>query len=438
MLAHFQDLIKKIQIWGSRKRDQQVRRLNIHEYQAMKLLSQYGVPIPKSDVATSPEEAGHVAESLGGLDYVVKAQVLAGGRGKGKFLRGFQGGVQLCSSKDQVKEVAGKMIGDRLVTKQTGPEGKPCNKVLVAERLYLRREVYVAILLDRQAMGPVIVASPRGGMNIEEVAQNEPNQIFKEAVDLGVGLKKEQAESLASKLGFDAPATKDQVVQTITNLYKMFLKTDATLVEINPMGETHDGKIRCMDIKINIDDNADFRQKELFAMRDKTQEDSREARASENGLNYIGLDGDIGCLVNGAGLAMATMDSIKLFGGNPANFLDLGGAANAGQVTAAFNLLNNDRNVKAVLVNIFGGIMRCDTIAMGLIRAVQELGLKKPLVVRLQGTNVEAARKLIDDSGLRILTADDLNDAAQRVVRVVQIMKMAEEAHVNVSFELPL
>jgi len=398
--------------------------------------------VPNGSVASSPEEALKVAEEIAsskqGVDFVIKAQVLAGGRGKGKFKNGFQGGVHLCNSKTQVKEIASKMIGDFLITKQTGASGKPCSKVLITERLYLRRETYLAIVLDRQTQGPVIIASPSGGMDIEQVAHDTPQNIFREPVDILKGVSVEQASKVAASLGFDRKETKDQAVKIIQNLYKLFLSTDATLLEINPLGETHDGRVLCVDAKLNFDPNSDFRQKEIMALRDTSQEDQREVEAEKFSLNYIGLDGDIGCLVNGAGLAMATMDSIKLHGGNPANFLDVGGGATTQQVTAAFSILDKDPNVRAVLVNIFGGIMRCDTIALGLITAVSELGLKKPLVVRLAGTNLEAAKELIEESGLRILTADDLAEAAKKVVRVVEIMKMAQEAQVRVSFELPL
>jgi len=282
------------------------------------------------------------------------------------------------------------------------------------------------------------VASPKGGMDIEAVAASAPELIFKEAVNITVGTRDDQLERLAKRVGFSQPAIIDQAKTVMRNLYSLFLSCDCTLVEVNPMAETHNGKVVCMDAKLNFDDNAEFRQQDIFKLRDASQEDLREVQAEKHGLNYIGLDGNIGCLVNGAGLAMATMDSIKLSGGNPANFLDLGGGANVNQVTEAFKLLNGDKQVRAILVNIFGGIMRCDVIALGLIKAATALGLKKPLVVRLAGTNVNEARKLIDESGLRMLTADDLGEAAQKVVRIVEIINMAEQAQVNVSFELPI
>jgi len=275
-------------------------------------------------------------------------------------------------------------------------------------------------------------------MDIEQVAHDTPHLIFKEPIDILKGPDPAALARMAKNLGFDAPDTQRQAVDIFNKLYTLFLKTDATLIEINPLAETHDGRVFCCDAKLNFDDNAYFRQKNIFAMRDSLQEDPREVNAEKSGLNYIGLDGNIGCLVNGAGLAMATMDVIKLYGGNPANFLDVGGGATAEQVTNAFDILNQDSQVRAVLVNIFGGIMRCDTIALGLIKAVTSLGLKKPLVVRLAGTNLAEAKRLLEESGLRILTADDLGEAAQKVVRIVDILKMAENAHVQVSFELPL
>jgi len=416
----------------------QIRRLNVHEYQAMELLQKHGVAIPRCKVASSPAEAESVAEEIGGTDFVVKAQVLAGGRGKGQFQNGFKGGVHPANSALEARSLAAKMINQKLVTKQTGPEGKPCSKVLISERLYLRRETYFAILMDRETAGPMLIASSQGGMDIEQVAATNPKAIFKEPVDIYEGVQSQQVERLSRAIGFTQPKQLEQSMNNMKRLYELFMKSDSTLVEINPMGETHDGKVICLDAKLNFDDNAEFRQTEIFKLRDTSQMDPREVHAEKFGLNYIGLDGNIGCLVNGAGLAMATMDVIKLHGGNPANFLDLGGGAQAAQVLEAFKLLNADTSVKAILVNIFGGIMRCDIIALGLIKAVTELGMKKPLIVRLQGTNQAQAKKLIEESGLRMMTADDLTDAAQKVVRVVEILKMADAAHLNVSFELPL
>lgn len=417
---------------------QHVRRLNIHEYQSMELMQKYQITTPQFKVASTPAEAEMAAESINSRDYVVKAQVLAGGRGKGKFSSGFVGGVHIAKSSLEARGLAAKMLNHRLMTKQTGPEGKPCQKVLITERLYLRRECYFAILMDRAAGGPVMVASPSGGMDIEAVAAATPELIFKEPIDIKQGPRHEQLERLANAMGFTEEDTCEQAKKVMNNLYKIFMERDCTLVEVNPLGETHNGVVLCVDAKFNFDDNAEFRQQEMFKLRDPSQEDAREVQAEHVGLNYIGLDGDIGCLVNGAGLAMATMDIIKLHGGSPANFLDLGGGASAQQVTEAFKLLNNDPQVKAMLVNIFGGIMRCDVIALGLISAAAQVGLKKPLVIRLMGTNMAEARTLIEQSGLRMIIADDLDEAAKKVVRVVEILKLAEAADVGVSFQLPL
>jgi len=420
---------------------QQKRNYNIHECDAQALMAKYGVPVAMGNDAKSAGEARQVAEALskeGVNDYVVKAQVLAGGRGKGSFLNGFKGGVHLCSDIPTVEDMASQMLGQRLVTKQTGPQGKPCNRVLVTERLFLRKEAYFAILLNREMGGPVMVGSSEGGMDIEAVAAETPEKIHNLPISLDDGPDPESLKTLASNMGFAEPNENAQCVDIMEKLYTLFQESDATLIEVNPLGQAHDGKVYCLDAKLNFDDNAAFRQKETHALRDETQEDPREVEAEKMDLNYIGLDGNIGCLVNGAGLAMATMDVIKLNGGDPANFLDLGGGANVDQVTAAFKILNDDHNVMAILVNIFGGIMRCDIIALGIIKAVTELGLQKPIVIRLEGTKVKEAQELIEDSGLRMLTTDDLQEAAQRAVRVAEIQKLAKEAHLNVSFDLPL
>jgi len=413
------------------------RRLNIHEYQSMELFKQYDIPVPECFAAKTPAEAEAAAEKLKGPDFVVKAQVLAGGRGRGAFDTGFQGGVHSCTSALEARGLAAKMIGHNLITKQTGAEGKPCPAVMVAERLYLRRETYFAILMDRATSGAIMVGSSEGGMSIEDVAAATPEKIHTLAIDINDGPVRQDVEKLVRKMGFTGDGI-EQAVSCCENLYKLFISADCTQVEINPMAETHDGRVLCIDAKLNFDNNAEYRQKDVFALRDPSQEDPREVAAEEMGLNYIGLDGSIGCLVNGAGLAMATMDSISLCGGSPANFLDIGGGANVQQVTAAFTILNNDPRVKAILVNIFGGIMRCDVIALGLISACNTLGIKKPIVVRLAGTNVEAARELIEESGLRMLTAEDLGEAASKAVRVVSIIEMAEKAHLDIKFEMPL
>jgi len=329
------------------------------------------------------------------------------------------------------------MLGHTLVTKQTGPSGRVVNKVLVANRHFLRRETYFAILLDRSYGGAVMVASSQGGMDIEKVAAENPSAIIKEPFDLEKGPTSEQTGRVARAMGFPEDRV-SQVQQQINNLFRLYVEKDVTLIEINPMAETSNGEVMCMDAKISFDENALFRQKSIHEMEDITQKDPREAEAAKSDLNYIGLDGNIGCLVNGAGLAMSTMDIIKLHGGTPANFLDVGGGATKQQVTDAVRILSHDPKVKVILINIFGGIMRCDIIALGLIAAVQELSLKIPLIVRLQGTNVAEAKRLMVDSGLRILSADDLDEAAQKAVNAVQILKIAEDAHLDVSFQLPL
>lgn len=424
--------------FAATSRRQPVRNLNIHEYQAVALMEQYRVPTIKGIPASTPQEAEDAANQIGGPDFVVKAQCLTGGRGKGHFDSGYQGGVHTANSALEVNSLAAKMLGNRLITKQTGAEGKPCNQVMVVERLYLRRETYFAILMDRETAGPVMVASSEGGMNIEDVAAETPELIHKLAINIKTGPEEAELEILAKKMGFDKPETVSQATTAMKGLYEAFISCDSTLIEINPLAETHDGRVLCIDAKFNFDDNAYFRQKEIFQLRDPSQEDPREVQAEKFDLNYIGLDGSIGCLVNGAGLAMATMDAIMLSGGSPANFLDVGGGANKNQITEAVKILNNDERVKAILVNIFGGIMRCDVIALGLISAATELGIKKPLVVRLAGTNVEQAKQLIEESGLRMLTADDLGEAAQKACRVVEIVKMAEASKLDVSFEIPL
>lgn len=337
----------------------------------------------------------------------------------------------------ELESLASKMIGQELVTKQTGEAGKPCNAVLITERLYLRRETYLSILLDRQSAGPCIIASSAGGMNIEEVAELYPEKIIREPIDIKDGIQDYQIDRIHAALGFGKDK-REEVSKVVNGLYNLFMENDSTLVEINPLAETHDGRVLCIDAKLNFDDNAVFRNKELHALRDRSQEDVREIEAAKFDLNYIGLDGNIGCLVNGAGLAMATLDIVKLHGGSPANFLDVGGGATSSQVQEAFRLLQEDEKVRCILVNIFGGIMKCDVIALGIIKAAQATGLSKPLVVRLAGTNVKEAHDLIEESGLRMLTAGDLDEAAQKAVRIVDIQKMASDADLQISFELPI
>ncbi|EFA82949.1 succinate-CoA ligase [Heterostelium album PN500] len=413
------------------------RYLNVHEYQAQKMMRTYGIECPNGNVADTPEEAEKLAEVLNTQDLVVKAQILAGGRGKGVFSSGLKGGVHICNSPEEVKNYAKKMLGYTLVTKQTGPDGKVVNKIYIAERHYLRREMYFAILMDRKTGGPVMIASPEGGVDIETVARENPSAIFVEPIDIFKGVQPEQTARLAQKIGI-SPKNISKAQDQMQKLYNFFIKHDCTLVEINPLAETSSGDVLCMDAKLNFDDNAAFRQKEVFDLRDRTQEDPREVKASEYDLNYIGLDGSIGCLVNGAGLAMATMDIIKHYGGSPANFLDVGGGATQKQVTEAIKLISSDTKVKSILVNIFGGIMKCDIIALGIIAAVKELSIKTPLVVRLQGTNVESAKKIMEDSGLRLIAADDLDEAAEKAVRIADIVSLAEKADLDVSFKLPI
>jgi len=368
---------------------------------------------------------------------VIKAQVLAGGRGKGTFESGLKGGVRLIYSSTEARMFAEKMLGQKLITKQTGAGGRICNAVYIVEREYARREYYFAILMDRKTQGPVLVASSQGGVDIESVAAENPNAIITESVDIIKGLSIDQARSLAKKVGF-AQTYVDDAAETMLKLYKMFMEKDCTLVEINPMAISSSGSVVCMDAKINFDDNAEFRQPEVFKLRDPTQEDPREVEATKFNLNYIGLSGSIGCLVNGAGLAMATMDIIKLHGGEPANFLDVGGGASSKQVTEAFKLISSDPRVHSIMVNIFGGIMRCDIIAQGIINAVNELGLNIPVVVRLQGTRVTEAKALLEKSGLRIISTDDLEEAAEKAVQLSNIVQLAKKAKLHVSFELPI
>jgi succinyl-CoA synthetase beta subunit len=389
--------------------------MNIHEYQAKELLEKFGVATPRGKVAITPEEAERVARGLGTDNLVVKAQIHAGGRGKGVFANGFKGGVHLCKSPAEVRELAAKMLGQTLVTHQTGPQGRLVSKVLVAESVEITREVYFAILLDRATAGPIIVASTEGGVEIETVAEKSPEKIIREQIHPLAGLQAFQARKLAKQLGFTSAQLKD-AARLFEGLFRTFTACDCSMVEVNPLVVTQTGAVLALDAKFNFDDNALHRHPELAALRDIAEEDPREVEASKHGLNYIGLEGNIACLVNGAGLAMATMDIIKFYGGSPANFLDVGGGANQEQVTEAFKILISDKNVKTILVNIFGGIMKCDVIAQGIINAAKTLNLNVPVVVRLEGTNVEAGKKLLAQSGLAVITAGDLADAAQKAV----------------------
>jgi succinyl-CoA synthetase beta subunit len=384
--------------------------MKIHEYQAKTILARYGVPVPRGEVAFTAEEAGEAARRIGGAIVVVKAQIHAGGRGKG-------GGVKLAKSADEAERIAGEMIGMTLVTHQTGPEGRKVTRVLVEEGLQMTRELYLSLVLDRASGKPVMMASAAGGMDIEEVAAKTPGKIAKAYIEPGVGLVPFEARNLGFAIGLDA-AQVNKAVRLMTALYDAFVATDASLVEINPLVTTASGELLALDAKMNFDDNALYRHPELKELRDLGEEDPLEIEASKFSLNYIRLDGNIGCMVNGAGLAMATMDIIKLAGGEPANFLDVGGGANAEQIRNAFKILTSDTNVKAVLINIFGGILRCDVLAQGVIAAVKELGVPVPIVIRMEGTNVDEGKKLLNESGLNFTTADSMDEAASKVVEL--------------------
>jgi succinyl-CoA synthetase beta subunit len=389
--------------------------MNIHEYQAKELLQKFDVATTRGRVAATLDEAEQIARELGDIDIVVKAQIHAGGSGKGSFKNGFKGGVHVRKTPDEVRDVAAKMLGQILVTHQTGPDGRKVNKVLVAESADIAREIYSAVLLDRATAAPVIVASTEGGVEIESVAAKSPEKIIREPINPLVGLQPYQARKLSKQLGFESSQLKN-ASKLFEGLYRTFIAYDCSMVEVNPLVVTNKGEVLALDAKFNFDDNALYRHPEIAAMRDVAEEDPREVAASKHGLNYIGLDGNIACLVNGAGLAMATMDIIKFYGGEPANFLDVGGGATEEQVTEAFKILIADKKVKAILVNIFGGIMKVDIIAQGIINAAKTVKLSVPLVVRLEGTNVERGKQLLKESGIELIAADDLADAAQKVV----------------------
>jgi succinyl-CoA synthetase beta subunit len=393
--------------------------MNIHEYQAKELLAKFGVAVPPGKAAQSPAEAERIAKDLGGRDLVVKAQIHAGGRGKGTFTNGFKGGVHLCNSADEARDIAWKMLGQTLVTHQTGPGGKMVNTVLVARSVNIAREIYFAILLDRATAAPLIVASTEGGVEIETVAAKSPEKIIREPIDPLAGLQPFQTRKLAKQLGFESGQIK-AASKLFDGLYRTFIGLDCSMAEVNPLVVTDTGEVLALDAKFNFDDNALYRHPELAALRDISEEDPREVEASKHDLNYIGLDGTIACLVNGAGLAMATMDIIKFYGGSPANFLDVGGSATEEQVTEAFKILVGDKRVQAILVNIFGGIARCDVIAQGIIAAAKAVQLNVPLVVRLEGTNVEKGKQLLKESGIAVIAADDLGDAAEKAVKAAK------------------
>jgi succinyl-CoA synthetase beta subunit len=382
--------------------------MNLHEYQSKALFVEFGIPVPKGIAAATPEEAVAAAEEIGGSLWVVKAQVHAGGRGKA-------GGVKLAKTTDEVRQFAAAMLGKRLVTKQSGADGLPVNVVYVEEGSGIDRELYLSMLVDRDVSRIAFIASAAGGMDIEQVAADTPEQIFTVTVSPAAGLQPYQSRQLAFGLGLDRAQSK-QFADLIKRLYRLFVDCDASLVEVNPLIVTKDGDVVALDAKINIEDNALFRHTRLAEMRDLSQEDEVESAAARHDLNYVSLDGDIACMVNGAGLAMATMDLIKLHGGDPANCLDVGGGATAERVAAAFKLILSNDKVKAILVNIFGGIVRCDLIAEGIISAVKEVGVKVPVIARLEGTNVQKGRQLLADSGLDIIAAEDLTDAAKKAV----------------------
>jgi succinyl-CoA synthetase beta subunit len=389
--------------------------MNIHEYQAKELLQKFDVATTRGKVAATLDEAEQIARELGDIDIVVKAQVHAGGRGKGTFKNGFKGGVHVRKTPNGVRDVAAKMLGQILVTHQTGPDGRKVHKVLVAESADIARELYFAVLLDRASAAPVIVASTEGGVEIESVAAKSPEKIIREPINALAGLQPYQARKLAKQLGFESSQLTN-ASKLFEGLYRTFIAFDCSMVEVNPLVVTKKGEVLALDAKFNFDDNALYRHPEIAAMRDMAEEDPREVEASKHGLNYIGLDGNIACLVNGAGLAMATMDIIKFYGGEPANFLDVGGGATEEQVTEAFKILIADEKVKAILVNIFGGIMKVDIIAQGIINAAKSIELSVPVVVRLEGTNVERGKQLLKQSGLALIAANDLADAAQKAV----------------------
>ena len=386
--------------------------MNIHEYQAKELLKARGLPVLNGGVAYTVDEAVDVAKSLPGPVYVVKAQIHAGGRGKG-------GGVKVVKSIDDVKAEATRMLGMQLVTHQTGPQGQEVSRLYIEDGCNIARELYLGLLIDRATSSVTIMASTEGGMDIEEVAEKTPEKIMKVVIDPAIGFQAFQGRQIAFALGLEGKQV-GKCVKLVTQMYDAFVELDASIVEINPLVVTADGDLLPLDAKMNFDDNAMFRQKEVEDLRDVAEEDPAEKRAKDHELNYVKLTGNIGCMVNGAGLAMATMDIIKLYGGDPANFLDVGGGATKERVAEAFRIILSDPNVEGILVNIFGGIMRCDVIAEGVITAARELGLTMPLVVRLEGTNVEKGKKLLKESGLNIIAADNLADAAEKVVNTVK------------------
>ncbi|QKL25291.1 ADP-forming succinate--CoA ligase subunit beta [Bacillus altitudinis] len=386
--------------------------MNIHEYQGKEILRKYGVSVPNGKVAFTPDEAVKASEELGSSVYVVKAQIHAGGRGKA-------GGVKIAKTKDEVKGFAEELLGKTLVTHQTGPEGREIKRLLIEEGCDIQKEYYVGLVLDRATSRIVLMASEEGGTEIEEVAEKTPEKIVKVVIDPAIGLQAYQAREVAFKINIPTKLV-GQAVKFMTSLYNAFIEKDCSIAEINPLVVTGDGKVMALDAKLNFDSNALYRQKDILEYRDLDEEDPKEIEASKYDLSYISLDGNIGCMVNGAGLAMSTMDIIKHYGGGPANFLDVGGGATAEKVTEAFKIILSDQNVKGIFVNIFGGIMKCDVIAEGVVEATKQVGLTLPLVVRLEGTNVELGKKILSDSGLNITSAESMADGAEKIVSLVK------------------
>ncbi|WP_276312082.1 ADP-forming succinate--CoA ligase subunit beta [Paracoccus siganidrum] len=398
------------------------KALNIHEYQAKQLLREYGAPVSDGRVVLKADEAKTAASELDGPVWVVKAQIHAGGRGKGRFKEasaGEKGGVRLTRSVEEAANEVQRMLGRTLITHQSGPAGRTVNRIYIEEGAGIARELYLAMLIDRKTSRIAFVCSTEGGMDIEEVAAETPERIVTFTVDPASGISGFHGRRVAFALGLEGRQVR-QCVDLVGRLYRLFVEKDAEMLEINPLIVTDKGELRCLDAKMGFDSNALYRQPEILALRDETEEDPKELAASKFDLNYIALDGEIGCMVNGAGLAMATMDIIKLYGAEPANFLDVGGGATTEKVTEAFKIITSDPQVRGILINIFGGIMRCDVIAEGVIAAVKEVGLKVPLVVRLEGTNVELGKKILNESGLDVIAADDLADAAKKVVAAVK------------------
>lgn len=393
-----------------------IRRLNLHEYQSAQIMRESGVNVPFGIAVQTVDEAVKAAAEIGDEQVVIKSQILAGGRGLGTFTNGLKGGVHIINT-SEVEDYASKMLGGTLVTKQSGPAGKPVNTLLIAKKMALAKEFYFAIMMDRASQGPLIIACSEGGTSIEDLAESSPEKIVKVPIDVTKGMTEADIETVVSGLGVSGD--KKNAGDQIQALYNLFIAKDCTMVEVNPLAEDTDGNLIAADAKIGFDDNAEFRHKDIFEQRDHSQEDPREVAAGKWDLNYIGLDGNIGCMVNGAGLAMSTMDIISLRGGSPANFLDVGGSASVDQIKAAFEIITSDSQVKAILVNIFGGIMKCDIIAEGIIEASRSLELKVPVIVRLEGTNVERGKQLLEESGLSLISADDLDDAAIKAVAAI-------------------